>query len=77
MLDSSPEETIELSPDPIIKFEKSHELNIQSRKKYQKKGVPTEQILEEPTTSKKESPAQPKEPSPTLIPKNQLPQSER
>ena len=53
-LDSDPEETIELSPEPVSKLEKTHEINIQSRKKCQKKGVSAEQILDEPTTPKKE-----------------------
>jgi hypothetical protein len=75
--DSAPEETIKFSPEPVSKLEKSHELNIHSKKKFQKKGVPGEQILEEPTTSKKERLVQSKEPSPTSIPKDQLPQSER
>jgi hypothetical protein len=75
--DSAPEETIELSPEPVSKLEKAHELNIQSRKKCQKKDVPEEQILEDPTTSRKERPSQSKEPSPASIPKNQFPRSER
>jgi hypothetical protein len=75
--DSDPEETIELSLDLVSKLEKAHELNIQSRKKYQKKDVPVEQILEEPTTSRKEIPSQYKEPSPYSIPKYHFPRSER
>jgi hypothetical protein len=71
--DSAPEETIELSPEPVSKLERAHELNIQSRKKFQKKDVPEEQILEDPTTSRKERSSQSKEPSPASIPKNQFP----
>lgn len=39
--------------------------------------MPEEQILKEPTTSRKERLAQSKGPSPASIPTNQLPRSER
>jgi hypothetical protein len=71
--DSAPEETIELSPELVSKLERAHELNIQRKKKFQKKDVPKEQIPEEPTTSRKERSSQYKEPSPTSIPKIQFP----
>jgi hypothetical protein len=38
--DSAPEETIELSLEPVSKLERAHEINIQSRRKFQKKDVP-------------------------------------
>jgi hypothetical protein len=75
--DSAPEETIELSPEPTNKLEKTHDLNIQSKKKGQKESVSAERILEGPTTSKKEKPAQSKVPSPASSPKDQLPQSKK
>jgi hypothetical protein len=74
---SSHEATIELSIEPVRKLENTHELNIQRNKKCQKKGVSAKQILEDPTTSKKERHAQSKETSPSLIPKYHPPQSEK
>jgi hypothetical protein len=75
--DSAPEEAIELSLQLVSKLEGVHEINIQIRRKFQKKDVLEEQIPEDPTTSRKERSSQYKEQSPTLIPKIQLPQSER
>lgn len=74
---SSPEETIELSPKVVSKLKRAHEINIRSRRKIQKKNVPEEKILEEPTKSRKEGSSQSNEPSPASIPKIQLSRSER